>query len=80
MNQAEPKIERDAASTALDGSRANPMQEVLPLSLIGRWVAWSADGMRIVASALTSDEAVELANQAGEPEPILQRHTGRHQP
>ena len=38
----------------------------LPLALLGRWVAWSSDGMRILASAETSDEA-------GEPEPILHR-------
>lgn len=45
----------------------------LPLALLGRWVAWSSDGMRILASAETSDEAESLAIEAGEPEPILHR-------
>jgi hypothetical protein len=47
--------------------------EVLPLSLVGKWVAWSSDGMRIVASAETSEEAQRLAIEVGEPEPILHR-------
>lgn len=47
--------------------------EIIPLSLLGKWVAWSSDGMRIVASAETSDEAERLAAEAGEPEPILHR-------
>jgi len=52
--------------------------EVLPLSLAGLWVAWSSDGLRIVASATTIEEAERLAAIAGEPEPILDRHPGRH--
>ena len=52
--------------------------EILPLSLAGQWIAWSSDGMRIVASAVTSEEAEQLAIAAGESEPILQRHPGRY--
>jgi hypothetical protein len=52
--------------------------ETLPLSLLGKWVAWSSDGMRIVAAAETSVEAERLAIEAGEPEPILQPHPGRY--
>jgi hypothetical protein len=55
-----------------------PEPEILPLSLAGKWVAWSSDGMRIVAAAETSVEAVRLANEAGEPEPILEPHPGRY--
>ena len=51
--------------------------ETLPLALAGRWVAWSSDGMKILASSETSEEAERLAVAAGEPEPILQRHPGR---
>ena len=51
--------------------------EVLPLSLAGKWVAWSSDGLRIVAAADTIDEAERLAAEAGEPEPIFERHPGR---
>lgn len=58
------------------GMGAEP--EVLPLSLAGNWVAWSSDGMRIVAAAPTIEEAERLAFEAGEPEPILERHPGRH--
>ena len=79
MNPTEIGPDR-AAITLDDDLAAPPLPESLPLSLAGRWVAWSADGMRIVASAVTSDEALDLAHEAGEPEPILQRHTGRHQP
>ncbi len=52
--------------------------EVLPLSLAGKWVAWSSDGMRIVAASESSAEAERLAIAAGEPEPILERHPGRY--
>jgi hypothetical protein len=52
--------------------------EILPLSLAGKWVAWSSDGMRIVAFSETSDEAERLAISAGELEPILERHPGRY--
>jgi hypothetical protein len=51
--------------------------EVLPLSLAGKWVAWSSDGIRIVASGSTIDEANQLAAEAGEAQPILELHPGR---
>ena len=51
--------------------------EVLPLSLAGNWIAWSADGLRIVAYHKTLVGAEELAHAAGEPEPIFERHPGR---
>ncbi len=51
--------------------------EVLPLSLAGQWVAWSSDGMQIVAAASTIAEAERLATEAGEAEPILELHPGR---
>jgi hypothetical protein len=59
----------------LGSSRKKP--EVLPLSLAGKWVAWSSDGMRIVAAGDTIVEAERLAAEAGEPKPILERHPGR---
>ena len=81
MNSTGSETDDDGASTVLKGGRgAHPVPDSLPLALAGLWVAWSADGMRIVASALTSDEALDLAHEAGEPEPILQRHSGRHRP
>jgi hypothetical protein len=50
-----------------------PEPEILPLSMLGKWVAWSSDGLRIVASAETIEEAERLAAEAGEPEPIMHR-------
>jgi len=63
---------------ANDAGSPSQEPEILPLSLVGKWVAWSSDGMRIVASAVTSEEAERLAIAAGEPEPILQPHPGRY--
>ncbi len=51
--------------------------ESVPLSLLGKWIAWSSDGMRIVAAAETIEEAERLAAEAGEPEPMFQRHVKR---
>ena len=47
--------------------------EPVPLSAVGKWVAWSSDGLRIVAAAETIEEAERLAAEAGEPEPIMDR-------
>jgi hypothetical protein len=57
----------------------SPIQEpeILPLSLAGKWVAWSSDGMRIVGSGDTIEEAERLAAESGEPEPIFELHPGR---
>ena len=55
-----------------------PEPEVLPLALAGNWIAWSGDGLRIVAYAPELVEAEELAHAAGEPEPIMQRHPGAY--
>ncbi len=66
----------------IDILRSNPESdrepEILPLSLVGKWVAWTSDGLRIVASAETSVEAERLAVEAGEPQPILQYHAGSY--
>jgi hypothetical protein len=52
--------------------------EVVPLAFIGKWVAWSADGMRILAAVETIEEAERLAAEAGESEPILERPPAPH--
>ena len=66
----------------IDILRHNPESdrepEILPLSLAGKWVAWSSDGLRIVASAESIEDAERLAAEAGEPEPILERHRARY--
>jgi hypothetical protein len=69
-----------ATETTQESEPAKPVPgepEILPLSLAGKWVAWSSDGMRIVAAAPTIEEAEQLAAEAGEAEPILERHPGR---
>ncbi len=53
--------------------------EALPRTDVGRWVAWSSDGMRILAVADTLEEAERLAADAGEA-PILDRPQGPHRP
>jgi hypothetical protein len=47
--------------------------ETIPRELAGRWIAWSADGLRIIGSGVTFKEAVEAAAAAGDPEAILER-------
>jgi hypothetical protein len=44
---------------------------VVPVEYAGRWIAWSRDGTRIVASGTTLDEAVQAAANAGEQEPVF---------
>ena len=51
--------------------------QTVPLALAGRWIAWSADGMRIIGSGATLKDAEEAATQAGETEPIFERAAGR---
>ena len=45
--------------------------EIVPLAYVGKWVAWSSDGMHILAAAETIEEAERLAAEAGESEPIM---------
>jgi hypothetical protein len=52
--------------------------EVVPLAFVGKWVAWSSDGMRILATAETIEEAERLAAEVGESEPILERPPAPH--
>jgi hypothetical protein len=44
----------------------------LPLELAGRWVAWSSDGLRIIGSGKTLEEAEAVAAAAGEDDPIFE--------
>jgi hypothetical protein len=71
---------RPGISKAFDGAGISPsdIPETLPLALAGRWVAWSADGLRIIGSGATLKDAEEVALQAGENEPIFQRAFGKH--
>ncbi|HKI17721.1 MAG TPA: hypothetical protein VKA15_07560 [Isosphaeraceae bacterium] len=48
----------------------------IPRALAGCWVAWSADGLSIVGSGTTLQDAAEAATTAGETDPIFERATG----
>jgi hypothetical protein len=44
----------------------------MPMELAGRWVAWSSDGMRILGSGKTLEEAEAIATAAGEQDAIFE--------
>jgi hypothetical protein len=48
----------------------------MPLALAGRWVAWSSDGLRIIGSGKTLEEAEAAAAAAGEEDPMFERAMG----
>jgi hypothetical protein len=50
-----------------------PRREPVPIELGGKWVAWSADGLRIVGHGDTLDECEFAAAQAGEQDPSFER-------
>jgi hypothetical protein len=67
---------KDADSgRGVEVDQANEPQSI-PRELAGRWVAWSADGLRIIGSGATLNEAEEAASAAGEPDPIFEVASG----
>ncbi len=48
-------------------------RQPVPIELGGKWIAWSADGLRIIAHADTLDECEEGAKKAGENDPSFER-------
>lgn len=69
--------QEDAPPEEWGMDKTQPHQpESVPLELAGKWIAWSGDGLRIIGSGLTLDEAEQAAAQAGEKEPIFQRIAG----
>jgi hypothetical protein len=50
--------------------------ESIPRELAGRWIAWSADGLRIIGSGTTLKEAEKVASAAGDPDAIYERASG----
>lgn len=50
-----------------------PQRQVVPAELGGRWIAWSADGLRIVADGTTLDECELAAAKAGEQDPSFEK-------
>ncbi len=52
---------------------ATPMErEIPPRHLAGKWIAWSRDGMRIIAIGPTFEEARAKGREAGVPEPLVE--------
>ena len=60
------------------GRRQAQEPETIPRELAGRWIAWSADGLRIIGSGKTFQEAVEAATAAGDLDAIFERASGVH--
>jgi hypothetical protein len=52
---------------------SRPQRQPVPIELGGRWIAWTADGLRIVAHADTLDGCELAAEHAGEKEPSFER-------
>lgn len=50
-----------------------PQRQPVPVELGGKWLAWSADGLRIVAHGDTLDECELAAEKAGEKDPSFER-------
>ena len=50
-----------------------PHREPVPVELGGKWIAWSADGLRIVAHGETLDDCERAAELAGERDPSFER-------
>jgi hypothetical protein len=58
-------------SPSIDSIR--PKRQPVPIELGGKWIAWSADGLRIVAHGDTLDECEQAAHNAGEHQPSFER-------
>jgi hypothetical protein len=62
----DPRNRRSAEIDTIDEPQSMPME------LAGRWVAWSADGLRIIGSGKTLEEAEAVASAAGEHDAIFE--------
>jgi hypothetical protein len=58
---------RAKTSVKLDGKIDRLKVQTVPREYAGKWIAWSADGRRIVAVADTSDACEQAAATAGHP-------------
>lgn len=57
---------------------ALPEPQVVPLEYGGKWIAWSADRLRIIAQGDTLDQCEEAANKAGESDPCFEKVPAPH--
>ncbi len=74
------KKSQNTAKNPRSGRRVEADQskvpQSMPMELAGRWVAWSSDGLRIIGSGKTLEEAEAAACAAGEEDPIFERALG----
>lgn len=56
-----------------NSQRQRPKREPVPVELGGKWIAWSADGLRMVAHADSLEECELAARRAGETDPSFER-------
>lgn len=57
----------------------HPKRQPVSIKLGGQWIAWSTDGLRIIAYGETLDECERAAHQTDEQEPSFER-TSRPMP
>jgi hypothetical protein len=76
MPKRQVPLKSTDAKTKAKRVRPRPPQSV-PLELAGRWLAWSADGYRIIGSGKTLEEAQAAASAAGEEDPIFEVAPGK---
>jgi len=53
-------------------SDPQPQRETVGAQYGGKWIAWNEDGLTIVASGETYDEAREASRAQGIPQPFLE--------
>ena len=71
MRKDRGSAKRVGSNGGVGRGRAKEPQSI-PRELAGRWIAWSADGLRIIGSGATFQEAIEAAEAAGDPEAIFE--------
>lgn len=55
----------------INSNETRPRPPIVPKHYAGKWIAWSHDLTRIVASGETYGEARQAADDAGEPKAYL---------
>ena len=73
-----PEVTAGTASGTESSPEGGP--GIMPRHYVGLWVAWSADGRRLLGAAETLEEAEQLAQQRNEPEAIFERPSSSHRP
>jgi len=64
---------RGHAPPALPRHSENQKPEAVPASMAGRYVVWSADGLRMIGHGRTIAEAREMAGSPGDARLVIQK-------